>query len=201
MRTALLMPSLRSQREAEKRSAMATKGHGDYQEVGEGDFLPAVTGSRRVHRMSTRVSSCPDLLARVLSHVVVHFYHCDFERCRIVDKHLSAIAKKYFRTRFVKVHAPDAPFFVTKLGVQVLPCVVMFLEGKAYDRIVGFDEFGTRDDFNTELLEQRLLISGVVAPPERTEEDEDAEEERRRMVTRIRQGGAHDSDDEDSDFE
>ena len=53
VRTALLMPSLRSQREAEKRSAMATKGHGDYQEVGEGDFLPAVTGSRRVHGLST----------------------------------------------------------------------------------------------------------------------------------------------------
>ncbi len=173
--------ALSAQREAEKRAAMATKGHGEYQEVSEGEFLPAVTGS---------------------SHVVVHFYHNEFERCRILDKHLTAVAKKYFRTRFVKVHAPDAPFFVTKLAVKVLPCVIMFLEGKAYDRIVGFDEFGTRDDFNTAMLEQRLLTAGVVAPPERGEDDSDDEEERRTALSRImRQGGRRDSDDEDSDFE
>ena len=51
------------QREAEKRAAMSTKGHGSYEEVGEGEFLPAVTGS---------------------SHCVVHFYHNEFERCRRV---------------------------------------------------------------------------------------------------------------------
>ena len=42
---------------------MSTKGHGSYEEVGEGEFLPAVTGS---------------------SHCVVHFYHNEFERCRRV---------------------------------------------------------------------------------------------------------------------
>jgi len=51
------------QREAEKRAAMSTKGHGSYEEVSEGEFLPAVTGS---------------------SHCVVHFYHNEFERCRCV---------------------------------------------------------------------------------------------------------------------
>lgn len=33
--------------------------------------------------------------------------------------------------------AQDAPFFVTKLNVKVLPCLVFFCDGKAYDRIVG----------------------------------------------------------------
>jgi thioredoxin-like negative regulator of GroEL len=142
--------------------------------VSEADFLPAVTGS---------------------SHCVVHFFHRDFERCRILDKHLALAARKFFRTRFVKIHAPDAAFFVAKLSVKVLPCVVMFLEGKAYDRIVGFEEFGQRDDFDTSLFEGRLLAAGVVAPPERAESDE--EEERRETCIR----GARSSGDEDSDFD
>ena len=128
---------------------------------------------------------------------MVHFFHRDFERCRILDKHLALAARKFFRTRFVKIHAPDAPFFVAKLAVKVLPCVVMFLEGKAYDRIVGFEEFGQRDDFDTSLFEGRLLAAGVVAPPERGESDD--EEERR--DTCIRAGGARSDGDEDSDFD
>lgn len=37
---------------------------------------------------------------------VCHFFHQDFERCRILDKHLAILAKKYFDTRFIKLSAP-----------------------------------------------------------------------------------------------
>lgn len=47
---------------------MSTKGHGGYEEVSEGDFIPAVTGS---------------------GHCVVHFSHHEFERCRRVPCPLS----------------------------------------------------------------------------------------------------------------
>merc|ERR1719446_828956 len=80
--------------EAEKRQEMSRKGHGEYNEVEESEFLTEVTSS--------------DL-------VVCHFFHAEFERCRIVDKHLKFLAPKYFETKFIKIHAPDAPFFVTKL--------------------------------------------------------------------------------------
>ena len=92
----------------------------------------------------------------------------------------------------------DAPFFVHKLGVQVLPCVVMFLEGKAYDRIVGFEEFGARDDFNTALLEQRLLEAGAVQPRQRGEDDSEDEDDGRRARPPPRLGVG--DEDEDSDF-
>jgi hypothetical protein len=39
-------------------------------------------------------------------HVVTHFYHDGFERCKVLDKHLGALAKKYVETRFVKLSAP-----------------------------------------------------------------------------------------------
>ena len=43
----------------------------------------------------------------------------------------------------------DAPFFVEKLNVRTLPCVVLFVGGVAVDRIVGFDTLGASDDFPT----------------------------------------------------
>ena len=69
---------------------------------------------------------------------------------------------------------------------------------------MGFEEFGRRDDFNTELLEQRLLESGAVQPRERGPDDSDDEQERP-GGQRLRQGITclHEKadDDEDSDFE
>jgi hypothetical protein len=38
--------------------------------------------------------------------VVVHFFPRDFERCKIKDKHLAILARRYFATRFVKLSAP-----------------------------------------------------------------------------------------------
>lgn len=68
----------------EKRQQMQRVGHGEYQEIEEGDFLEAVTTTPMA---------------------VVHFYHRDFERCKIMDKHLSQLSKQYFDTRFVKISA------------------------------------------------------------------------------------------------
>ena len=109
--------------------------------------------------------------------VCCHFYHQEFERCRIVDKHMNILAQKYFDTKFIKIHAPDAPFFVDKLQIQVLPCIVFFRNGVAYDRIVGFEELGARDDFPTAKLEGMLLAAGIIAPRERKEDDSEDEEE------------------------
>jgi hypothetical protein len=81
---------------------------------------------------------------------------------RILDKHLAVLAPQYFETKFVKIHAPDAPFFCLKLKVQVLPCVIMFRNGVAFDRLVGFEELGFgKDDFKTAHLEMRLGVTGT----------------------------------------
>ncbi|PQE30815.1 putative thioredoxin domain-containing protein [Rutstroemia sp. NJR-2017a WRK4] len=47
--------------------------------------------------------------------------------------------------------------------VQILPCVLAFIDGAVVDRIVGFEGLGyTPDTFTTKDLESRLLSSGVV---------------------------------------
>jgi thioredoxin-like negative regulator of GroEL len=73
------------------------------------------------------------------------------------------LAKKHFDTRFLKMNVENAPFLVTKLKVQVLPCVLAFVNGVSVDRIVGFEGLGyTQDTFTTKDLEARLLSAGVV---------------------------------------
>jgi hypothetical protein len=79
----------------------------------------------------------------------------------------------------------NCPFLVTKLKVQVLPCVIAFIDGIGADRIIGFEGLGrTPDDFTTRDLEARLINSGVLARSKVNEEDERA---RLRKQTEARQ--------------
>lgn len=98
------------QKENEKRQQLQRKGHGEFQEVEEGQRLlcsvTAVTlllASRQNH-----LFSAGDFLEAVTQteNVVCHFFHRDFERCKLLDKHLSILARKYFDTRFIKLSAP-----------------------------------------------------------------------------------------------
>ncbi|KAI9746588.1 MAG: hypothetical protein M1818_000301 [Claussenomyces sp. TS43310] len=106
--------------------------------------------------------SLMDLTTEV-KYAVVHFAKDDFARCGVMDGHLEELAKKHFDTRFLKMSVENAPFLVTKLKVQVLPCVLAFVDGVSVDRIIGFEGLGyTQDTFTTKDLEARLLASGVV---------------------------------------
>jgi hypothetical protein len=69
------------------------------------------------------------------------------------------------------MNVENAPFLVTKLKIQVLPCVVAFVKGVSVDRIVGFEGLGyTQDNFTTKDLEARLLGSGVIQRAKTTED-------------------------------
>ena len=74
------------------------QGHGEYREITEEEFLKEVCGSQWV---------------------VIHFYHKEFFRCKVVDKHLREIAKKHLSCKWLTLDAEKAPFFVAKLGIQV----------------------------------------------------------------------------------
>ena len=45
---------------------------------------------------------------------------------------------------------------IVKMQIQMLPCVVAVVDTMAVDRIVGFDDLGGTDSFNTQQLEDRL---------------------------------------------
>jgi len=168
-----ILSSLRDKRLAEMKAQQKeaqenkTKGHGQYREIVEGEFLPEVTGSKLV---------------------VCHFYHNDFERCKIVDMHLRTIAQQHQEAKFIYINAEKSPFFVGKLAIQVLPTIVCFIDGIAVDRVVGFEDLGGADDFPTLALTRRLVKAGVVKPRNKSEKG----------TVFKRAGKDDDSDDDDS---
>lgn len=93
--------------------------------------------------------------------VVAHFFHNDFQRCKIMDKHLETLAQRHIHTRFVKIDVESCPFLVTRLQIQVLPCVIPFINGIGKERILGFEGLGG-DNFSTGMLELTLRKSGVI---------------------------------------
>lgn len=105
----------------------------------------------------------------------------------------------------------DSPFFTVKLGIRVLPAVVLFKDGVSVDRVVGFDQLGGKDDFSTAAIEARLKAAEVVsssraAAARRAAGEEDSEDEEERAA-RLKSGGVRrgfvhkTSDDESSDFD
>ncbi|ETW06767.1 hypothetical protein H310_02925 [Aphanomyces invadans] len=135
------------------------KGHGDYREIVQDEFLKEVTSSARV---------------------LVHFYHRDFERCKIIDMHLGRFAKRHVEVKVLKIDAEKAPFFISKLVVRVLPTIIFFENGIANDdRIVGFEgltddvPLGHEDEFPTVNLARRLAKIGALNSADDDEDDED----------------------------
>ena len=184
----IIITSKHTKTEQKLRFEMERLGHGSYSSIAEEDFLSAVTSSH----------TC-----------VVHFSLDEYERCKILDKHLQSLSQKYFQTRFMKANAPDLPFFTEKLNVKVLPCLILFKNGVAFDRIVGFEDFGNKDDYKTMALEKRLLEAGAVEEEEKAIEEEekgdeqiDKEEVMRELANRRMKRGFHKTEsDEDSDFD
>jgi len=125
----------------EKRQKNQALGHGSYDEIAEDEFLKTVTSSE-------------------LS--IVHFYHRDFEKCKIMDMHLDKCARKFFNTRFVKLNVEKAHFFVEKLAVKTLPCAVVFINGVAKGKQLGFEGLGGSDDFSTAILAWRFKEWGGI---------------------------------------
>ena len=116
-------------------------GFGDYREIIEPEFLKQVTSFK---------------------HVVCHFYHDEFQSCKVMDKHLKRICKLYPSVKFIKLNAVKAPFMTAKLSIQTLPTLVCFDDGVAKDRICGFAELGGGEDFKTRFLEMRLVAAGTL---------------------------------------
>lgn len=142
---------------SEQRAAWLAKGHGQYRDITEDAFLEEVTGSE---------------------YTLVHFYHKDFERCKVIDHHLKVLSTKHLDCKFLKINAEKSLFFNDKLKVQVLPTVITFRDGIAQndERIVGFDGLcdhlppGQEDTFTTQVVERKLAEIGVLRLEEEVEE-------------------------------
>ena len=130
---------------------MKALGHGEYFEIEEDQFLKEVTSSK---------------------HVVCHFYNKDFESCKVFDDRLRQLAKKFIRTKFIYIDATKAPFFVEKLKIRILPCLICFDDGVAVDRLLGTMELGNCEEFSAALLAFKLAEKGCLEYEGNGEDDE-----------------------------
>lgn len=87
--------------------------------------------------------------AKRSARMIVHFYRSVTPRCQIVDAHFERLAQTHLEARFVKIDAEKSPYLVEKLGIILMPTIVLIKEGKTEHSIHGFDEFGGTDDFTT----------------------------------------------------
>ncbi|KAL1302519.1 hypothetical protein AAFC00_002906 [Neodothiora populina] len=126
---------------------------------------------------------------------VVHFMKPDFTRCRVMDQKLEALAPKHFDTRFISVNVENAPFLVTRLKIQVLPCVICFVDGVGTDRVLGFEGLGRKpDSFTLKELETRLLSSGVLTRAKVVDQDELAQMARNKRSDQMDEDSGDDWD-------
>jgi thiol-disulfide isomerase/thioredoxin len=140
-------------------------GHGEVRTINQDEFLPECTGKSEW--------------------VAVHFYHDEFERCKIMDHHLKLVARLHLNCKFLRVDAAKAPFFVDKLQIQTLPTLIVFQEGKPVGRLMGFEglakDLNEPDKWHTGRLQQWLAGTGAIKYKIPTEE---VREEMERMGIR-----------------
>ncbi|KAI1932406.1 hypothetical protein LOZ58_000805 [Ophidiomyces ophidiicola] len=154
-----------------------------------------------------------------LAHCIIHFFHPDFARCGVMDRHLTLLSDAHSSTgaaRFARVDVRNVPFIVEKLKIRVLPCVIGFIDGEVTERVVGFEGLGPGgldglgDDFETGVLEERLVrkrvLSAVKIGRNRPKDDdscsdERGQEERTRGGKKTIRSSAKKTNDDDSDWD
>lgn len=132
-------------------------GHGQVRTISEDEFLTECTGQSEF--------------------VVVHFFHNDYERCKVMDHHLKIVAPLHTSCKILRLDAAKAPFFVTKLQVRTLPTLIAFREGKSMARLIGFEGLASPtkdpDEWETSSLQRWLAGVGAIqySPPKDDDND------------------------------
>lgn len=131
---------------AKQRAEHISLGHGSLRTIVQDEFLRECTGSSKF--------------------VCVHFFHDDFERCKIMDFHLNIVAREHLEAKFLRIDAAKTPFFVAKLRIKTLPALCVFEDGKEVGRLPGFEGLATDpqkpDEWHTGRLEEWISSTGAI---------------------------------------
>ncbi|KAJ5144161.1 uncharacterized protein N7515_002948 [Penicillium bovifimosum] len=151
---------------ATKDNHSATATHGSTSLL-QNEVYPTLSNDQSVLDFTTSTSRC-----------LVHFAHPDFARCAVMDMRLGELASAHYEVSFARVDVRNTPFIASKLGIQVLPCVIGFKDGVGVDRVVGFEGLDARgfdgvEGFDVRVLEKRLVVKGILLGAKIAGGDED----------------------------
>ena len=156
----------------QKKAHELALGHGQVRTISEDEFLSECTGQSEF--------------------VVVHFYHNDYERCKVMDHHLKIIAPLHTSCKILRLDAAKAPFFVTKLQVRTLPTVIVFREGKSMARLTGFEGLvsptNDPDMWETSALQRWLASVGAIQYKDSANDNDDDDTAARRSNRVVHRG-------------
>lgn len=119
--------------------------------------------------------------AKTSSRLVVHFYRNTTRSCDAFHRALSELASKHLETKFIKIDVEGcddsresgsgvgAKFLVEKLGIVVMPTILIVLDRKATHHIRGFDELGGSEEFTVNEL--AFVLGGHGALTRQQEEE------------------------------
>lgn len=117
-----------------------SRGHGKLTEVQEKDFFKEMKGEERL----------------------LCLFYRESPPCQVMRKHLGALASSHIETKFLMIEAEKAPFLAERLKIWMLPTIALVKNEKTTDYIVGLDDMGGIEDFDTSVLESRLIESGIL---------------------------------------
>jgi hypothetical protein len=160
----------------EQRQKWKSMGHGVYSAIGEGQH-----GSDAAKEFFDA--------SRESERMVVHFHRPSTRSCDVFHAHLEKLAQKHLETRFVKIDVDTigedgasgsgAAYLVEKLGIVVMPTIVIVKNRKAAYHIRGFDELGGTEDFSIKALKWLIGVHGGINQAEGAEPPEELQGGRR----------------------
>lgn len=122
------------------KEAWLARGHGALRLVTEKDFFKEMKGEERMVCLFFRASPA----------------------CEVMEKHLRILAAGHIETKFIMIEAEKSPFLAERLKIWMLPTLAIVKHEKTTDYIVGLDDMGGVEDFDTAVLEGRLIDAGVL---------------------------------------
>jgi hypothetical protein len=154
------LESLRAKRLDQMKAAARTRqiyienGHGTYVSLGEG-------------RLGSDIAREFFEASKASERLVVHFYRPTTRFCDVFHSHLQKLAHKHLETRFVKINVEETEnsgvsFLVERLGIIIMPTILIVKDRKARHQIRGFDELGGTENFTTTLLACVLATHGAI---------------------------------------
>lgn len=188
---------LQMQKQLSQQKKWRELGHGEYKELGDG----STQGDSR------DVAKEFFTAAKESDRMVVHFYRPSTRACDTFHAHLAKLAPKHLETRFLKINVEGcdrdggggASFLVERLGVLIMPTLVLVKDRKAFHHIRGFDEFGGTEDFSSNVLAHVLGSHGVTDIREDEEVSDEVLQHRGVNKLRVKKGakkGYYDDEDE-----
>lgn len=143
-------------RASQQKQEWKSNGHGRYTEIGLGqnsqdiakEFFEATKKSERL---------------------VVHFYRPTTAFCDVYHRHLEKLAPMHLETRFLKMNVEGCDqrggsggsYLVEKLGIHILPTLLIVKNRKVVHHIRGFDEMGS-EQCSTASVAYVLGVHGAI---------------------------------------